>query len=75
MTACILDEASLNEERQIQMLLANHQANKPTFDSYQYCEDCDIEIPAARRAFAKGITRCVDCQNIVDIKKKGVIRK
>ena len=75
MTACILDEASQNEERQLVVLLANHQANKPTFDSYQYCEDCDIEIPAARRAFARGITRYVDCQNIAETKCKGVIRK
>ena len=31
--------------------------------------DCGVEIPLARRQFAKGITRCVDCQEIVEIKR------
>lgn len=75
MAACVLDEASENEQRRLAVILANREASKPTFDSYQYCEDCEIEIPAARRAFAKGITRCVDCQSIVDLKNKGVIRR
>ncbi|MBK6382041.1 MAG: TraR/DksA C4-type zinc finger protein [Chitinophagaceae bacterium] len=49
--------------------LALRELNKPTFDSFKECVDCGIEIPLARRQFAKGITRCVDCQEIVEIKR------
>jgi len=33
------------------------------------CRHCGVEIPLARRMFAKGITRCVDCQEIIEIKR------
>ena len=63
MSACILDNAALAHT------LALRELNKPTFDSFKECVDCGVEIPLARRQFAKGITRCVDCQEIVEIKR------
>jgi RNA polymerase-binding transcription factor DksA len=37
---------------------------------YEYCEDCDEQIPQARRMFAISAkmrcTRCVDCQELAD---------
>ena len=30
--------------------------------SLSHCEDCGVEIPAARRAATQGCTRCVLCQ-------------
>lgn len=71
MSACQLDNASRVEQENIDQILAQREANKPTFESFEYCEDCGVEIPLARRMFAKGITRCVDCQGIVEHKKGG----
>lgn len=34
------------------------------------CEDCDNEIPLARREALKGVRRCVACQEIVDANEK-----
>jgi len=75
MSACPIDNASTAEEDFNKLSLANQLARQPTFESYHECEDCGDEIPEARRRFSKGITRCVSCQSIVDIKNKGVIRK
>ena len=69
MSACILDNASNTELESLERALAIRNLNKPTFDSFKECVDCGIEIPLARRQFAKGITRCVDCQEIVEIKR------
>lgn len=35
-------------------------------ESEKYCEDCDGEIPEARRIASKGCTRCVSCQSSHD---------
>jgi len=69
MSACILDNASNTELESLERALAIRNLNKPTFDSFKECVDCGIEIPLARRQFAKGITRCVDCQEIIEIKR------
>jgi len=69
MSACILDNASKVEQESLAHTLALRELNKPTFDSFKECVDCGLEIPLARRQFAKGITRCVDCQEIVEIKR------
>ena len=69
MSACILDNASKVEQESLAHTLALRELNKPTFDSFKECVDCSIEIPLARRQFAKGITRCVDCQEIIEIKR------
>jgi len=69
MSACILDNASNTELESLERALAIRNLNKPTFDSFKECVDCGLEIPLARRQFAKGITRCVDCQEIVEINR------
>ena len=69
MSACILDNASKVEQESLEHTLALLKLNAPTFESFKECVDCGIEIPLARRQFAKGITRCVDCQEIVEIKR------
>lgn len=68
MSACILDNASKVEQEALAHTLALRELNKPTFDSFKECVDCGLEIPEERRQFSKGITRCVDCQEIVEIK-------
>ena len=69
MSACILDNASRVEQEALEHTLALRKLNQPTFESFKECMDCGLEIPLARRQFAKGITRCVDCQEIVEIKR------
>ena len=69
MSACILDNASKVEAEALAHTLALRKLNAPTFESFKECVDCGIEIPLARRQFAKGITRCVDCQEIIEIKR------
>lgn len=68
MSACILDNASKVEQEALAHALAMRELNKPTFDSFKECVDCGLEIPEKRRQFSKGITRCVDCQEIAEIK-------
>lgn len=39
------------------------------------CDDCDEEIPLARREASPGCTRCAFCQGIYESKKKrGLIK-
>jgi len=40
-------------------------ANRPApslAPSRQFCENCGVPIPAARREAVSGVTMCVDCQ-------------
>ncbi|MDL2259745.1 DksA/TraR family C4-type zinc finger protein [Deltaproteobacteria bacterium OttesenSCG-928-K17] len=36
--------------------------NLPQGESLQYCEECDEEIPEARRLALPGVRLCIDCQ-------------
>lgn len=62
---CPFDRAQALEQRQrdqainAQLTLARAQSTGP---SLTHCEDCDREIPPARRALG-GKTRCVPCQS------------
>ena len=69
MSACQIDNASEVEEKFTGLVLANFQAAQPKFDSFEFCVDCDGEIPEARRNHSKGVTRCVHCQ--ADYEAKG----
>ena len=35
----------------------------PSGDSLQFCEECGLEIPAARREAVPGVRLCVACQS------------
>jgi phage/conjugal plasmid C-4 type zinc finger TraR family protein len=35
-----------------------------------FCEDCDDEIPPARREAQPGCTRCAECQGIFELRQK-----
>lgn len=54
----------LIEERMEQALAARQVTTGP---SETHCIECDDEIPERRRALG-GITRCVDCQSIVEMR-------
>jgi phage/conjugal plasmid C-4 type zinc finger TraR family protein len=38
----------------------------PAGESLRFCEDCDAEIPQARREALPGVRRCVACQAAAD---------
>jgi phage/conjugal plasmid C-4 type zinc finger TraR family protein len=40
--------------------------NLPTGESLRHCEECDAEIPAARREAIAGVRLCVRCKEKVD---------
>ena len=42
----------------------------PRGDSLTHCEECDSEIPAARREAVKGVRLCVRCQSQRDEEQK-----
>ncbi|ORL64415.1 TraR/DksA C4-type zinc finger protein [Pseudomonas putida] len=60
---CPFDRAQALEQRERDQAIAAALARaRSTGPSLTHCEDCDEEIPEARRAFG-GITRCVPCQS------------
>ncbi len=38
----------------------------PSGESLKHCEECGVEIPAARRDALPGVRRCVSCQAEID---------
>lgn len=41
-----------------------------TGESLRYCEECEVEIPEARRRAVPGVRRCVRCQAADDAKSR-----
>ena len=64
----IIDHAQIVEQEALRIALLNHKA-KQNLISRVFCIDCDIVIPKARLAVVSGCMRCVDCQEIVEIKR------
>lgn len=38
----------------------------PKGESLSHCEECDAEIPLARREAVKGVRLCIECQSELD---------
>lgn len=55
-----------------EMLARNIAAvtRRPVQVSAFFCDDCDAEIPAARRQAITGVTRCVTCQEMAELKSR-----
>lgn len=65
---CLFDRAQTLEQRQRDQAIAAALAQVPapsSGPSLTHCEDCDSEIPEARRALG-GKTRCVSCQSLFE---------
>ncbi|UTH73962.1 TraR/DksA family transcriptional regulator [Chromobacterium sp. IIBBL 290-4] len=52
-------------------LAAQAAASRPLGASLSQCDDCGETIPQARRLAAPGCTRCVDCQDWAEQRKRG----
>lgn len=66
----IIDRANALAEKEREYALAK-QRKKQTAYSFTHCEDCDEPIPEARRKHVLGCTRCIDCQQIYELRMKG----
>ena len=55
----------INEEHLVDAL-AEHRRRQPKGESRTHCEDCEDEIPEARRKASPGCTRCIDCQTTLE---------
>jgi len=42
----------------------------PRGESASNCEECDVQIPEARRKVMPGVRLCVVCQDVVDAEQK-----
>ena len=59
--ADIADIANDAEQARLERILKNYRT-VVVRPSAQYCEDCNTEIPEARRLAIPGVTTCVQCQ-------------
>lgn len=64
------DIASEIEAESVRVALENHKSKRPLI-SRHFCEECGTVIPEARRAVIRGVTRCVDCQDLHERKNGG----
>ncbi|PHM73691.1 TraR/DksA C4-type zinc finger protein [Xenorhabdus kozodoii] len=44
--------------------------NRPVGVAAFVCEDCDQPIPEQRRRVIAGVTRCVPCQDVFELKQQ-----
>ena len=58
----IIDNASTLEDLHLEAALSMHRLNHSAV-SATHCEECDEELPEARRKAYPGCTMCVDCQD------------
>jgi len=58
-----IDRAQAINEQFLEKVLDDHQRNMPKGESLTHCEDCEEEIPEARRQAVPGCLRCIGCQN------------
>lgn len=66
------DTMDLVQQRTEEMLTRNIAAviRRPIQVSAFFCDDCDTEIPVARRQAITGVTRCVACQEVAELKSR-----
>ena len=51
--------------------VARVRSRLPHGDSLMYCEECDAEIPEARRKAICGVRLCINCQSEFETHQKG----
>lgn len=65
----IIDNASTLEDLHRDAALSMHRLDHSAV-SATHCEECDEELPEARRKAYPGCTMCVDCQSNMELRKK-----
>lgn len=69
MTPEIINQASALEEMMRDHAIQAHRLNHSAV-SATHCEECDEELPEARRKAYPGCTMCVGCQSDMELRKK-----
>ena len=54
----------------VQEAVDRARSRLPSGESLSHCEDCDVEIPEARRRAVPGVRLCVGCQSVRDEREK-----
>jgi len=62
-----MDLVQARVQQELERNLAN-VTGRPIVISKFFCLDCGVDIPEARRRAVKGVTRCVNCQQISELK-------
>ena len=57
---------SINDE------IRRARKNVPSGESLEFCEECEEEIPLARRKALPGVRLCIHCQEEADKEQKAV---
>lgn len=65
----IIDQASALEEMMRDNAIQAHRLNRDAV-SATHCEECDDELPDARRKAYPGCTMCVSCLQEIELRKK-----
>ena len=62
------DSMDMAQARAEELLARNIASvvNRPVNVGASFWEDCDAPIPEQRRRAVRGVTRCVDCQDIAE---------
>ncbi|WP_304635524.1 TraR/DksA C4-type zinc finger protein [Pseudoalteromonas sp.] len=65
------DDAQKIEQHLLDAALSIHREknNKPGAE-FTHCQECGIDIPAARRKAVKNCSTCIECQSLVEIKQR-----
>lgn len=69
MTSEIIDQASALEEMMRDHAIQAHRLNHSAV-SATHCEECDEELPDARRKAYPGCKMCVECQGEQELRNK-----
>ncbi|WP_010255050.1 TraR/DksA C4-type zinc finger protein [Pantoea agglomerans] len=66
------DSMDMAQARADELLARNIASvvNRPVGVAVSFCEDCDAPIPEKRRRAFCGVTRCVGCQDIAELRAK-----
>jgi len=59
------DSIDMAQQRADELLARNIASVAASF-----CEDCDAPIPEQRRRAVRGVTRCVSCQDVAELRTK-----
>jgi len=54
----------------VQDAVALVRTQLPHGESLLYCEECEAEIPAARREATRGVRFCINCQSEIETNQK-----
>ncbi|MFU2315971.1 TraR/DksA C4-type zinc finger protein [Rahnella sp. PCH160] len=64
----------IDESQEYQLTVLQEQIARatrtPKAPSAYFCEDCEGAIPEQRRKIIPGVQRCIDCQEINELRKK-----